>query len=219
MAKIYKAPSSKGSRLIGPVLGIAACALLFLAIPLTQLLTDYEKTNTIIEAQEVAPPPPPPPPFEEPPPPPEVEEEPPPEFDRPPPPVTLEQLDLAMEIGTGGSLAGDFALPTINLTQNLGSLDIFDISDLEKKPQIRKQVPPQYPIEAKLQKISGYARAEFIIDTKGNVIDVRIIESSNKVFDRPTIKAISGWKFTPGEKDGKVVKTRTRVRLPYTFQD
>ena len=53
MAKIYKAPSSKGSRLIGPVLGIAACVLLFLAIPLTQLLTDYEKTNTIIEAQEV----------------------------------------------------------------------------------------------------------------------------------------------------------------------
>lgn len=219
MAKIYKAPSSKGSRLIGPVLGIAASALLFLAIPLTQLLTDYKKTNTLIEVAEVAPPPPPPPPLDEPPPPPEAEEEPPPQFDSPPPPVTLEQLDLAMEIGTGGSLAGDFALPTINLTQNLGSLDIFDISDLEKKPVIQKQIAPQYPIEAKMQKISGFALAEFIIDTKGNVIDVKILESSNKVFDRPTTKAISSWKFTPGEKDGKAVKTRTRVRIPYQLKD
>ena len=124
-----------------------------------------------------------------------------------------------MEIGTGGSLAGDFSLPTINLTQNLGSLDIFDIGDLEKKPQVRKQVPPQYPMEAKMQKISGYALAEFIIDTKGNVIDVKIVDSSNRVFNNATIKAISSWKFTPGEKDGRVVKTRTRVRLPYNFNN
>ena len=59
---------------------------------------------------------------------------------------------------------------------------------------------------------------KFIIDEKGNVINVEIKQSSDPIFDRPTIEAIRGWKFTPGEKDGRAVKTRTRVKIPYTLK-
>lgn len=218
MSKIYKAPKGKGTAIAGTTIGIAVSGLLFLAIPLTQIFNKYEKDTTEINAIEVAPPPPPPPP-EEPPPPPEPEqEEPPPELDTPPPPISLEQLDMALNPGTGGSLSGDFALPTFEVgAKDLGGLDIFDIGDLENKPQPRGQSAPKYPASARRKGLEGFALAEFIIDENGNVINVEIKQSSDPIFDQPTIEAIRDWKFTPGEKDGRAVKTRTRVKIPYNI--
>jgi protein TonB len=202
----------------GTFVGIAISGLLFLAIPLTQIFTEYKKAPEEIEALDIATPPPPPP-IDEPPPPPEPEkEEPPPELDTPPPPISLEQLDMALNPGTGGSLGGDFALPSFDVSaQDLGGLDIFDIGDLEDKPIARKQGPPRYPSSARRQGLQGFAVAEFVIDENGNVTSIEIKQSSNSVFDKPTIDAIRQWKFTPGQKDGRPVKTRTRVRMPYTI--
>ncbi len=218
MSSVYKPPQGKGTLTAGTLLGILVSLLIFLAIPLTQIFTEYEKSPEEIDALEMAPPPPPPPPEDPPPPPEPEEEEPPPELDTPPPPLSLDMLDLALEPGTGGSLAGDFALPSFDVGQkDLGGLDIFDINAVDTKPQPRKQASPNYPIAAKRQKLEGYALAEFIVDENGNVINVEIKQSSNPIFEKPTIDAIRGWKFTPGEKDGRKVKTRTRVKIPYNF--
>lgn len=204
----------------GIMVGITVSGLLFLAIPLTQIFTEYKKAPEEIDALDMATPPPPPPIDEPPPPPPEPEqEEPPPELDTTPPPISLEQLDMALNPGTGSSLDGDFALPSFDVgTQDLGGLEIFDIGDLEDKPLPRKQSPPRYPSEARRKSLQGFAVAEFIIDENGIVTSVEIKQSSNPVFDAPTIAAIRQWKFTPGRKDGRPVKTRTRVKLPYTIK-
>ena len=215
MSSVYKSPKGQDTRTVGTLLGIAVSGLIFLAIPLTQIFTEYQKAPSDIEAIEMAAPPPPPPEDEPPPPPEPEEEEPPPELDTPPPPISLEQLDMALEPGTGDSLSGDFALPKVDLKQNLGSLDIFNLSDVDKKPQPKSRRDPIPPAEATRRGISGYAVAEFIIDEYGNVINVKIIKASDKLFKKPTIDAISKWKFTPAEKDGKTVKTKTRIRLGY----
>lgn len=218
MAKVYHLPKGKDTLRKSAQFGIAISVLLFLAIPLTQLFMEYEKAPESIEGLEIAPPPPPPPPEEPPPPPEPEEEEPPPELDTPPPPISLEQLDMALEPGTGGSLAGDFALPTFDVNaKDLGGLDIFDINDLENKPMPRRQGSPRYPPAARRQGLQGRVTAEFIIDERGDVMQVTITRSSDPVFEKPTIDAIRGWKFTPGEKDGRKVKTRTRVTIPYTI--
>lgn len=217
MAPVYKQPEDKNSLSNSALIGVGISLLLFLVIPLTQLFLQYDKAPEAIDTLEIAPPPPPPPMEEEPPPPP-PEEEPPPEFDTPPPEITLEQLDMALEPGTGSSLAGDFALPTFDVNANdLGGLDIFDISDLENKPMLRRQGSPRYPPAARRQGLQGRVTAEFIIDERGNVMRVTITRSTDPVFEKPTIDAIRGWKFTPGEKDGRKVKTRTRVTIPYTI--
>ena len=75
----------------------------------------------------------------------------------------------------------------------------------------------RYPPSARRQGLQGRVTAEFIIDEKGDVLQVTITRSSDPVFEKPTIDAIRGWKFTPGEKDGRKVKTRTRVTIPYTI--
>jgi protein TonB len=218
MAKVYHSLKDKGSSKNGILAGIAVSALLFLAIPLTQIFIDYDKAPESIEGLEMAPPPPPPPPEEPPPPPEPQEEEPLPEFETPPPPITLEQLDMALEPGTGGSLSGDFALPTFDVNaKDLGGLDIFDINDLETKPMARRQAAPRYPPAARRKGLEGRVTAEFIINERGDVINVTIQRSTDPVFDKPTIDAIRSWKFSAGEKDGRKVKTRTRVTIPYTI--
>jgi len=219
MSTVYKAPKHrKSTAAYGMLLGSGVSVLLFLAIPLTQIFTQYEKAPEEIEAIDIATPPPPPPP-EEPPPPPEPEqEEPPPELETPPPPISLDQLDMALNPGTGGSMAGDFALPSFQVeAKDLGGLDIFDIADLEDKPLPRKQSAPRYPSAAQRRGLEGFAVAEFIIDENGNVSSIEIKQSSDPIFEQPTIDAIRSWLFTPGQKDGRPVKTRTRVKIPYNL--
>lgn len=218
MSSVYKSPKGSNTRIIGALLGIAVSVLIFLAIPLTQIFTEYEKVPSDIEVIEMAAPPPPPPEDEPPPPPEPEEEEPPPELDTPPPPISLEQLDMTLDARPGDSLSGDFALPKVDLKKNLGSLDIFDLSDVEKKPQARKQMPPKFPMDASQRGLSGYAVAIFVVDEYGNVIDIDIPRSSDKIFEKPTIEAIRSWKFSPGEKDGKAVKTRIKIRIPYEIK-
>lgn len=204
---------------MGAAIGIAVSGLLFLAVPLTQIFTDYIKSPEQIMAIDVAPPPPPPPPEDPPEPPPPEEEPAPPEMETPPPNLTLEQLEVALDPGTGLALSGDFALPSLNVdSKKLGGLEIFDINDVDKKPRSVKQTPPVYPIEANRRGLSGYAQAFFIIDKKGNVINVKVTNASDSIFEKPTIEAIRKWKFTPGEKGGKPVVTRAEIRIPYQIQ-
>ena len=216
MAKTFKSlKKSSKNKNTSIFVGIAVSFLLFLAIPLTQIFTSYEKKSETIDTLEIAPPPPPPPPEEPPPPPEPEEEEPPPELDSPPPPISLEQLDMALEPGTGGALSGDFALPSFDARKTDLGMDIFDINDLEKKPIARRQMPPRYPSKAKRMGLEGFVLAEFIVDQNGDVESVEIKDSSDSVFEAPTIEAIRNWKFTPGEKDGRTVRTRVRVRMPF----
>lgn len=220
MAPAYSPPCDKGSRATGAVIGIVVSGLLFLAVPLTQMFTNHAKSPEEIMAIEVAPPPPPPPPEDPPEPPPPEEEPAPPEMETPPPNLTLEQLEVALNPGTGVAMNGDFALPSLNVDSNkLGGLEIFDINDVDKKPRSVKQVPPVYPIEANRRGLSGYAQAYFVIDQSGNVINVKVTKASDPIFERPTIEAIRKWKFTPGEKGGKPVVTRAEIRIPYQIQD
>ncbi|TVP81046.1 MAG: energy transducer TonB [Puniceicoccaceae bacterium] len=168
---------------------------------------------------EMAPPPPPPPP-EEPPPPPEPEQEPPSmDYEPPPPPITLEQLNVALEAGVGDAVGGDFAMPSLTIeSEDLGSLDIFDIADLDKRPEVVRQNAPMYPPNARREGLSGYVRVSFVIDQNGAVVSVRVISSSDPVFESPTIDAVRQWRFTPGEKNGQVVTTRAETRVPFRIQ-
>jgi protein TonB len=65
------------------------------------------------------------------------------------------------------------------------------------------RVSPEYPREARRKNIdSGRVIARLNIDEKGNVTDVKIVESNPaRVFDRAVIDALSQWKFqADGEK-------------------
>jgi protein TonB len=215
MPKPFKKPKEKNNNYSGLLIGIAFSFLLFLAIPLTQIFTNYEKAPESIDSLEIAPPPPPPPP-EDPPPPEPEEEEPPPELDTPPPPISLEQLDMALEPGTGGSLSGDFALPSFDAKKTDLGMDIFNINDLDKIPGFRRPPNISYPVKAQRLGLSGYVVIRFIVDEQGNVGSIEIVEASDKIFVAPVRDAYLKAKFNPGEKNGRTVKFKMQQKIPFT---
>ena len=78
------------------------------------------------------------------------------------------------------------------------------IMNVEDDARAEHQQPdPEYPREAIRKGVErGRVVARLNIDEKGNVMDVKIVESSPpRVFDREVINAVMQWKFpAEGEK-------------------
>lgn len=70
-------------------------------------------------------------------------------------------------------------------------------------PPIRKEfkaayrVEPQFPRQALRDGLTGRVVAHVYVEPGGAVSDVKIIHSSNRIFDREVIRALSQWKFNP----------------------
>jgi protein TonB len=164
----------------------------------------------------MAAPPPPPPPDEPPPPPEPEEEEPPPELDSPPPPITLDQLDMALNPGTGGSMAGDFALPTFDVNStDLGGLEIFELGDVDSPPQPRTKIEFSYPSSARRKGITGVVKVEYVVNENGRVEQINIVESPDSSLSKATEDVLERARFEPAQKSGLAVKVRMRAAIPY----
>jgi periplasmic protein TonB len=86
---------------------------------------------------------------------------------------------------------------------------------LDSRPRTRAQTPPVYPFEAKRSGLTGTVTVEFIVDESGHVVDPHVIDSTDRVFEEPTLRAISKWRFEPGRKNDQIV--RFRMSQPVMF--
>ncbi len=96
-----------------------------------------------------------------------------------------------------------------------GLTNIFNLADLDQRPEPRVRINPVYPFEMRRSGLRGEVLVEFIVDTQGNVRDPIIIRSSHPGFEQAAIDAVLKWKFRPGRKGG--APQNTRVRQPLTF--
>ncbi|NJM24974.1 MAG: energy transducer TonB [Bacteroidia bacterium] len=74
----------------------------------------------------------------------------------------------------------------------------------------------QYPQEAIRDSIQGVVTVQFVIDSEGKPVNIRITKSLGEVFDIETIRLIEnmpGW--TPATLNGKPVDSK--LSLPFTF--
>lgn len=84
-----------------------------------------------------------------------------------------------------------------------------------KPPKPIKRREPEYPLSMSRAGLIGAVTVDFIIDTEGNVQNPYVFESNNPWFERPAIDAILGWKFSPGEQNGRLVKARARQLIKF----
>jgi protein TonB len=202
--------------------GLAITLGLFLVLPVLEAITAPADTDLLVRDANVAalpPPPPPPPPEEErkeeepeePPPPPKLAEE--------TPPLDLSQLELALNVGMGGGLGGDFAVRLEVDTKAAagaggGDEALFSLSDLDQKPRAIFQPSPT--VAAKLRKKTpATVYVIFTVDPRGRVENPLVQSSSNPEFDAAALAAVRQWKFEPGKRGGQAV--RFRMRVPITF--
>lgn len=95
------------------------------------------------------------------------------------------------------------------------SVPAFAANDLDLIPTLTHQVEPVYPADLKRAGIAGKATVSFVVDAKGNVKNIRPVESSDRRFESAALAAVARWKFRPGIRDGEAVNTL--VVVPITF--
>lgn len=208
---VYRPPRGKFTGIFAVIGGLIATVAVFVAIPLSQKLSQFLDPSSA-EAPEIVVEPPEEMDFETEEPPEEVEEEPEPE-------EMVEEatdLDLGIDLGdltagTGGGFVMD--IPNFNMK---GGDDAFG-GDLDAPPQPTRKFPPTYPSSLLSKGIGGRVMVSCTVDPTGKVIATSIKSSSGHPdLDKAAINAVNRWKFKPGTRGGKKVKSIAVV--PFNFE-
>jgi TonB family protein len=87
------------------------------------------------------------------------------------------------------------------------------------EPVIVTRVLPQYPEEAKKNKIEGVVVLDVVIDADGSVLDVAALEDPDPQLTQAAIKAVRQWKFRPAvDSAGKPVSVHSAVSLRFKLK-
>lgn len=92
---------------------------------------------------------------------------------------------------------------------------IWDISRVDMVPQPRRQSAPKPPAELLRKGARAQALIDFVVDENGMTRRVFAIQATNVAFGQTAVEAVAKWKFSPGRKDGKPV--RTHLQIPMSF--
>ena len=68
-------------------------------------------------------------------------------------------------------------------------------------PGLVKKVEPIYPPIARSARLEGTVVVDAVILKDGTVSEVKVLNSSNRMFDQACIDAVRQWRFTPGPQD------------------
>ncbi|RKX33195.1 MAG: hypothetical protein DRP71_10800 [Verrucomicrobia bacterium] len=218
MAKSYTPFRRRtGKRIPSVAIGsFAATAILFMALPLTQLVDrpgppdevsttqDFALAAPILDLTEEKPP---------------IEK-----VDQPKDPEYIEPVELISLIGIEAIIDGLVGNGGGRFTDSLRGanlvdlIDTFDPGELDRVPVALHRVAPNYPYELKTAGIEGSVLLVFIVDEMGRVREVRVEGSSHQEFERPSIEALRQWKFEPGSVDDRAVRTRMKIPLRFSIR-
>jgi len=101
----------------------------------------------------------------------------------------------------------------------IGLAKDFGIRDLDNPPRARLQSPPAYPLEAKRSLLNGTVMVEFTVDENGAVLEPHVVNSSDRIFNDATLRAVAKWRFEPGRRAGRIVRFRMAVPVVFNLND
>ena len=91
-------------------------------------------------------------------------------------------------------------------------------SVVEERPERISGPIPRYPEILKQAGIDGHVVVEAIIDTTGHAErgSIKILSSTNQLFEQPSREAVAGSVFRPGKISGRSVRVRVQIPLNYS---
>lgn len=89
-------------------------------------------------------------------------------------------------------------------------LKIEPLSRLTRLPQSIHAVKPAYPETERALQRQARVVAEFVVDDRGAVRDIKIVQSAGTAFDQAVIDALRKMEFLPGTKGDQAVAARLR---------
>ena len=79
-------------------------------------------------------------------------------------------------------------------------------------------VQPVYPPQLEEEGISGHARMQMRIDTRGSVSETQVLSATHPLFARSAARAAEQYRFTPSKLNGKPIESNVnqtfRFRMP-----
>ena len=74
---------------------------------------------------------------------------------------------------------------------------------------------PVYPPEALKQRVRGVVVLRVLVDEQGRPAEIRVEQGARSDLNEAATEAARQWRFEPGRKDGRAVKSYARVRFPF----
>ena len=84
----------------------------------------------------------------------------------------------------------------------------YNAEELDQPPQAIAKIPPLYPYRAKRMEVEGFVKVRFLVDAKGAVNNITILESQPEgMFESSVMKILPTWKLSPGKILGEPVSS------------
>ncbi len=132
----------------------------------------------------------------------------PPKPTRPPPPEPMPEVQLrpVEDSSADAVLSVDLprSPPPLGQTLKIAGGTAFSIQDAEFMPLVK--VLPIYPRRALLRGEEGWVLLRFTITASGRVKDIEVVESTDSIFERPSIEAAKKFKYQPRIVNGEPVE-------------
>lgn len=119
-------------------------------------------------------------------------------------------------INKGGIIAIPSGPPSSAIGKGLAN--VFDVANLDQRPEPRFQPNPKYPLNLKRAGITGSVVVQFIVDTAGDVRDAVAVRSTHREFETPAVEVIMKSKFRPGKKGNAVVNSRLEQEIEFSLK-
>jgi TonB family protein len=78
---------------------------------------------------------------------------------------------------------------------------------------------PKYTEEARQAKIQGSVLLSLVVDENGVARNIKVVRSLDPGLDQSAVDTVRGWKFMPGEKDGRPVAVMAQVEITFRLLD
>lgn len=216
MSSNYTPSNQTGNFFSNGFLAVLFTVTVFAVLPFMQYLGQIVQEKALVTTAENNIPPPPPPPEDQPPPPEDEQEMEEPEMEEPPPPMTLAQLEMALNPGSGDAV-GDFGFGDFNTgIDALEGMQIFSLADVDRKPSALVMSTPLYPYSMQQSKTKGRVVVEFVLDPDGKVHRVRATKSTHREFEESAIQCVQRSTWNPAQKDGKPVACKVRIPIDFS---
>lgn len=82
-------------------------------------------------------------------------------------------------------------------------------------PGVHSAIQPVYPADLLAKGEVGGAIVEFSVDVKGNVTNLRVLDSSNPEFGEAAAAALKQWVFTPAKMNGTPFESRWHIAISF----
>jgi protein TonB len=81
---------------------------------------------------------------------------------------------------------------------------------------LARRVPPEYPIDAKLNKIQGKVVLHAVISREGKVTEVSPISGPQELISA-AVKAVKAWQYRPYMSQGQPVQVETQIVVNFAL--